>query len=348
MNVTEMDANQLRDFLGEPVEELPERKAICVALLAHDDKLHLDTFLSILTAVPAIAAKDWGFSILQRSGDSMVARGRSFLASQFLTRPDIAHCTDLVYIDTDLSFSPEMFVRLCSHNVDVVGGAYPYKDESGNFPCQWSSDGVREENGLWKMKAVTPGFFRITRRALARIAREMPWLEFKDRGNKGEERSYMFFNNEHRYTGIYDEGYILCEKWRTCGGTVHCDPDLNLTHIGLKKYNCGTLRQWVDNKAFQYEELSKKYPMLPSNTIMSAVMNQKTEELETEARNANSNHPDARASGITSLNRMLHSIKYNAGRYHAPRGGGRRRSPDLGMLIPATERSSASNLYRTA
>ncbi len=276
---TAFSAEELQEFMSRSfgIKAKPkelERKAICVALLAHHDTLHLDTHLSLSQAMAGCGEQGWGFSYLQRSGDSMVARGRSFLASQFLTRPDIAHCTDLVFIDLDLIFNPEDFVRLCKHPVDVVGGAYPFKDESGNFPLQWSARGTREENGLWKMKAVTPGFFRITRKALERMAREMPWLVFADRGNKEGEKSYMFFDNRHRSTGIYDEGFIFCENWRICEGDVWLDPDLNITHIGFKKFNHGTIRGWLEHKGIDFIELSKQHPNVDPNLLMAKVMGQ--------------------------------------------------------------------------
>lgn len=288
-SLTQLPAEELKKFAADhfpglvdkPPEEKPNKR-ICLALLSYNGLIHCRTMMCMMQAVMQCAAKGWGFTYILREADSMVARGRSFLASQFLENPESKNCTDLVFVDTDLTWNGDEFIKLCEHPVDVVGGAYPFKDESGDFPLRWPADGLFEENGLWVVQAVTPGFFRVSRRALEKMAREMPWLEFKDRGNPEGQRSWMFFDNLHRPSGIYDEGYIFCERWRTLGGKVYLDPDFNLTHVGMKAYNHGTLRQWLDRKSATFEKLESEYPNLPPLTLMKKTMGEKV-DLEAEA-----------------------------------------------------------------
>src|SRR5690349_20691753 len=176
-------------------EKKPARRRIAMGILAYDAKLYVRTHMCLMTAVMQCAAQGWDVSFIHRDSDSMVARVRNYIASQFLENPQCAHCTDLVLVDTDLAWEGDEFVRLCSHPVDVVGAAYPYKDDSGNFPLRWPSDGLMEENGLWQVQAVTSGFMRITRKALEKVANEMPWLQYQDTPDKHDQRSWMFFDN---------------------------------------------------------------------------------------------------------------------------------------------------------
>lgn len=286
--LTTMSADEIHKFAAANVPglvEVPkqiEKKRICLGLLTYDGNITARTSMCLTQAVMQCAAAGWGFTYILRESDSMVARGRSFLASQFLENPASANCTDLVFVDTDLSWEGDEFIRICSHEVDVVGGAYPYKDESGDFPLRWPSEGLMEQNGLWEVQAVTPGFCRITRRALEKIARERPWIEFKDRGSAQGQRSWMFFDNLQRPSGVYDEGYIFCEHWRGVGGKVYVDPDLNLTHIGRKAYNHGTLRQWLDRKSADFDRLESEYPGVPPLKLMKKVMGEKI-DLEQES-----------------------------------------------------------------
>lgn len=274
MQPTAMSADELRQFAASKVpglieqEAKPEGKRVCLAILAYDARIHIRTAMCLMQAMVQCASKGWGFTYILRESDSMVARGRSFLASQFLTNPQCENCTDLFMIDTDLSWDGDEFTRLLEHKVDVVGGAYPFKDESGNMPLQWPPGGLCEENGLWKVHAVTPGFLRITRRALETIAKQMPWLEFRDKGNAEGQRSWMFFDNAVRQNGVYDEGYVFCEHWRNVGGSAYVDPDLNLTHIGLKAYNHGTLRQWLDRKGETFAKLEAEHPGVDPKILM--------------------------------------------------------------------------------
>ena len=247
-------------------------KKISLGLLCYDGHVHARTMMCILGAAMTCAKNSWGLNIILREGDSMVARGRSFIASQFLENEGAKDCTDLVFIDTDLVWDGDEFERLCNHNVDVVGGAYPYKDESGDFPLRWPPDGLVEENGLWIVDAVTPGFLRVTRNALEKIARLTPWIEFKDRGSAPGQRNWMFFDNVCRPSGVYDEGYIFCEHWRRLGGKVYLDPQLKFKHIGLKAYSHGTIIDWIHRKAKNFEKLESEFPGVPALQLMNRVM----------------------------------------------------------------------------
>lgn len=290
VDLTTLGADELTEFMADNLPpgfadkpKEPESKRICLALLTYDARIYTRTMMCLMQAVMQCAAQGWGFTYILRESDSMVARGRSFLASQFLENPGTAACTDLVYVDTDLSWNGDEFLRLCSHDVDVVGGAYPYKDESGDFPLRWPPDGLVEDNGLWTVDSVTPGFFRVTRKALQKLAAQMPWLEFKDRANPEGQRSWMFFDNLHRPSGIYDEGYIFCERWRTIGGKVYLDPDLDFQHIGMKSYSHGTIRQWLETKGKTFEKLESEYPGIPPLVLMQKAMGVKGIDLEAEA-----------------------------------------------------------------
>lgn len=289
--MTQLSAEEIRDFMGQHIPpgiidekpKQPQQKRICFGLLSYDAKVYTRTMMCLVQGIMQCAAKGWGVTFILREADSMVARGRSFLASQFLENPGSKSCTDLVMIDLDLEWKGDELIRLLSHDVDIVGGAYPYKDESGDFPLRWPADGLFEENGLWQVQAVTPGFFRVSRNALEKIVREMPYLEFRDRGNPEGQRSWMFFDNLHRPSGIYDEGYVFCERARQSGFKIYLDPDLSLTHIGLKAYNHGSLRQWLDRKSQQFEQLESEYPGVPPLKLMQKVMGDKTVDLQEEA-----------------------------------------------------------------
>jgi hypothetical protein len=261
-------------FVEEKPAEGEPQKRIALALLSYDARMFTRTALCLMSAVVKLGAVGMPVTCILREGDSMVARGRSFLASQFLEAA--TQCTDLVFVDLDLEWAGDELVRLCQHPVDIVGAAYPYKDESGNFPLRWPADGLMEEEyttgKLWKVQAVTPGFFRVTRKALEKIAKDQPYLEFRDQGNKEGQRSWMFFDNLHRPTGIYDEGYVFCERARQAGFPIHLDPDMNLTHIGLKAYNHGTIREWIDKKAKAFETLESEYPGVPPLKLMDKAM----------------------------------------------------------------------------
>ena len=247
---------------------LPKRH-VCVALLSMDAKMFCRSAVALLQAAARCGELGWGFTYILRESDSMVARGRSQLASRFLVEEGCKDCTDLIFVDTDVYWDADEFMHLMSHEVDVVAGSYPFKNESGNFPVRWSSQGLIKQNDLWIVQAATPGFLRIRKQALVRMVSEMPWLEYSDPHGDAAHRCWMFFDNLHRPNGIYDEGYIFCERWRGVGGTVYIDPKIHLKHIGLKVYDHGTLEQWNDRKTQEVQALNLKYPNVDVMTLFN-------------------------------------------------------------------------------
>lgn len=257
----------------------PQHKKICLAILSHNCMTYNRVWLAMLQAVMQCAQLGWGFCYILREGDSMVARGRNILASQFLEHPDCQDCTDLVFVDTDVTWEGDQFVRLCSHPVDVVGAAYPYKNEEGKFPLRWSVEGIVEDTatGLWYVEATTPGFFRVTRRALEKMAKCMPYLQFAENDVPQGQRAWMFFDNIQRSNGVYDEGYVFCERARQVGFQTFLDPDIELTHIGIKAYNHGTARKWIQNIEKTGEQLLHDFPHVPPLLLAKKAMGENVE-----------------------------------------------------------------------
>jgi hypothetical protein len=269
---------------ADPLLSLPKRH-VCVALLSYDAKMFIRSAMALTIAAARCGQLGWGFSYVLRESDSMVARGRSQLASRFLTEEGANKWTDLVFIDTDVYWDGDDLIKLLSHDVDVVAGAYPFKNESGNFPLRWSSQGLVQHNGLWVVQAATAGFMRIRRSALERIVAEMPWLEYTDAHGDASHRCWMFFDNLHRQTGIYDESYVFCERFRGCGGTIYIDPTIHLKHIGLKIYDHGTLEQWNVRKTDEVAALNQKYPNVDVRTLFNSTQGVKV-DLEKEQADA--------------------------------------------------------------
>lgn len=351
--------NMPRQLLPAGPDEKPQKKHIGLAIMAYDGKVYLRTMMSILAAIQQCGAKGWGFNIINREGDSMVARGRSFLASQFLENPGMKDCTDLVFIDTDLVWGKDEFTRLCEHDVDVVGAAYPYKNDGGDFPLRWLPTGITETDGLWEVCAVTPGFMKISRRALQRIVLERPYLEFRDRDNPEGHRSWMFFDNAARQTGVFDEGYLFCEHWRGCGGTVWLDPDIELGHLGMKEYRAGVLRSWLDNKLETMGKLHHEHPNIPALTISRKAMGEnidlKMAEMDLEYQKygadwneADNGDCDPQPTGAVAANGNGHAAEREPQGHANSHRRGRRRPGNAGLLKATAARRSSNGVGQAA
>src|SRR5215467_9847971 len=81
----------------------------------------VSTVISIIITMREFVQNGWPLPIFYfRVGDSDLARARNAIIGHFLK----SDCTDLVMIDSDISWPPGAMTRLVSHKKDFVAGAY--------------------------------------------------------------------------------------------------------------------------------------------------------------------------------------------------------------------------------
>ena len=120
------------------------------------------------------AQKPFPIEVRMCAGDG-VARSRNGLTADFL-RSD---CSHLLFIDTDLIFSMEQVARIVSHDLPIVGGLYPKKQEG---PTEWVLNGClepgvkRDDRGLLRVRYIgTTSTFKPQYAALEQLMRDEPF-----------------------------------------------------------------------------------------------------------------------------------------------------------------------------
>lgn len=138
-------------------------------------------------------------------------------------------CTDLVFLDADVSWEPDTLVALCKIDRDLVGGIYPYRRESDEetMPVRHISGGPNEEDGLLEVEGLPTGFMKIKRGVIELMARTAKHY-VKDDGNP---HPVLF---ERDFFGIGRRGGDIrfCMVWREMGGKLWAAPELRLGHAG--------------------------------------------------------------------------------------------------------------------
>jgi FkbM family methyltransferase len=108
-----------------------ERK-IYVAVASHfsnHDLIFLQSMMQLILGATVRISFGW-------SCDPSVERARNVLTANFLA----SDCTHLLFIDSDIAFSPRDVQRIISHDEDVVGGIYPLK--TMDSAVKWCGNGV--------------------------------------------------------------------------------------------------------------------------------------------------------------------------------------------------------------
>ena len=180
---------------------------------------------SIARSREALTAAGIQSAYLLVSGNAHVDDCRNTITQEFLA----SDCTELIFLDADVSWEPHQLVRLCQHDKDIVGGVYPYRREdqqkAGNLPVRML-DGAEVEDGLLEVEGLPTGFMRIKRHVLETLVKDADHF-----AKKAARVPIVFertFENGVRWGG--DIGF--CRKWRERGGKIYADYEMRLGHVG--------------------------------------------------------------------------------------------------------------------
>lgn len=173
-------------------------------------------------------------------GDSLVSRSRNNLAAEFLESTD---CTHMLFIDSDLIFSPDHIARLVASGKDIIGGLYPKKQKELAWVCNLLDDTWPDGRGLQRVKYIGTGFLMIKREVLLHMIEHLPEIAYDpDDGCEGHRTRWDLFpvgphssqvNDRRRYLS---EDWFFCDRALSMGYDVWADTRVVLKHIGQMIY----------------------------------------------------------------------------------------------------------------
>ncbi len=237
------------------------KKSILICIPSFDTKIHLETISSIISTRDILMQHGIGIGMMWVR-DSLVTRARNKLVSEFLE----ADYTHLFFIDADISFTPDDFIRVLSLDKPIVTAPYPIKKddkiEVGDASMGWCvnfplgkynfKDNI---NGFKLCDYAGTGFMLIQRKVFKTIIDKYPSIEYltdvsaKIDGKKSikGKTEYAFFDCGIQGQGILkdadntkrylSEDYYFCQLWKQCGGAIWADITSELRHIGIKSYS---------------------------------------------------------------------------------------------------------------
>lgn len=178
-------------------------------------------------------------------GSSVVSRARNELVAHFLT----SDCTDLLFIDDDMEWSPNSVLRLLASDKALIGGVGRMRVQKPNSdPAVWcwrhlpSEDGSlnQDDMGAIEVRGFGAAFMLINRSVFFEMAEAHP--EWKRPGAADwsievRDNYFEFFRQNHDgEAGETSEDFVFCDRWRDTGGSVWVDPAVILGHVGSFNY----------------------------------------------------------------------------------------------------------------
>lgn len=229
-----------------PLSALTEMKVLLGTPCYGSATTHL--YSTSLFTLASMAVRSGLEISLEMNGTSDVFTARNQMATMVLQRPELTH---LFFVDADIGFTPEAFIRLLVADKDVVAGLYPLK--TYNWPDKLRKDMTREEferlytpypfapvgtesdqHGFVEVSVATTGFMCIKRHVLERMTEQYPDWQYFDRKPDGRRVGpiWDFFDQFRVGHERFTEDYAFCKLWRDIGGQVFVDLVSKLDHLG--------------------------------------------------------------------------------------------------------------------
>jgi len=197
---------------------------VMLASTAYDSPDASYTF-AIQQSREALTEAGIGSAYILLTGNCHVDDARNSVVHAFMQ----TDCTDLVFLDADVSWRKQDLVMLCQHQyMDIVGGVYPYKkDDSRGMPYMPLDNAVVKEDGLLEVVGLPTGFMRIHRSVLEKMITECP--KFANFQKNITDIPLLF--ERTMIDGVRYGGDInFCLKWREAGGQIYADTEAVLGH----------------------------------------------------------------------------------------------------------------------
>ena len=211
-------------------------RSLMIGIPAYDSKIDIDSALNLMLLAGIAGKHGFQMQIAHVSGCSILPRARNTLIARFMQ----SDCTDFLFLDTDVVFTPEDIVRLMglATNKDIVAGVYPKKNKEDELAVDllYSDTGspiIEPEFNIYEAVHAPTGFMLIRRHVIEKMMDAYPELMY---GEKTENLvCYALFDFQLKNQAYYGEDYIFCQRARAIGLKVHIDPILSLGHKMMVK-----------------------------------------------------------------------------------------------------------------
>jgi len=198
--------------------------------------------------------------------ESLITRARNYLVDEFL-RSDYTH---MLFIDSDIHYSPQDIIALMALDKDVIGGPYPKKSmnwgniaqaarnhpdmepkELENLVGEYVFNVVKGTQSFQvseplEVLEIGTGHMMIKRHVFEKMAAEYPLIRYKpdhvgQANFDGSRYIHAYFDTvidtSESITGggserYLSEDYMFCQMWRKMGGQIYLCPWMRTQHIG--------------------------------------------------------------------------------------------------------------------
>tara|TARA_B100001778_G_C18456787_1_gene569284 strand:+ start:69 stop:824 length:756 start_codon:yes stop_codon:yes gene_type:complete len=226
-----------------------------IATPAYSKEVNTDYVSSILNLISFRQTDDLKFSvhIHFEPGICYVNLARNNCVNAFLK----SGCDKMLFVDSDISFTPQAVIRLLNFDSEIVITPYPIKgylnNSSGlNFTLNFPDDkNIKlDKNGFCEISSGPTGFMMIDKSVFFKMQNAFPEKKFtlKHVREAKEEivDNFNYFDTNTNEAGFIGEDIHFCNEWRKIGGKIYADTITKLAHHGKNAY-VGNVDKYLEN-----------------------------------------------------------------------------------------------------
>lgn len=178
--------------------------------------------------------------LLTLTNSSLITQARSKIANFFINNTNHDY---LFFLDSDIGFDPQDVIKLLSHQVPIVSGAYPMKIIPERY-CVDVCQPEQRQGNLLKINGNGMGFVLIHRQVFLDIAKKYPELKYipsdyhSDTPHTSAEidHSYHYFAEQKIQNGFASEDKSFFHRASQVGYDIWLDTTIRLNHTGYHIY----------------------------------------------------------------------------------------------------------------
>lgn len=219
-------------------------KSLWIAIPCYTGTVTCETAIALNTEVYHAYKRGWAYEVHFYQQNPIISYARNFLVREFLE----SDSTDMIFVDSDVGFAGGTLCRLADYPVDICGAAYPYRNDSGEFPIRYIEERTElwadPDTGLLEVAGLPAGCLKISRSCLEAMCAKHPELLYKDLAGKDTFSLFEFTRDSGQFFG---EDWAFCNLARADGFKIWLDPQLDMTHTGTKVFK-GNLGKKLQNR----------------------------------------------------------------------------------------------------
>jgi hypothetical protein len=202
------------------------QRKVLIATPALDGRLDVWYTNSLVNSIRLAQANYIFLHPVFMSYDALIQRARNDLFKLAVE----GEYDDMIWIDSDMEWSPEWIMQMLESEEDVLGGTARKKTDDAEIYVAKTKDFTVHENGFIKCEGLGTGFVKLSKKAFMALWESSP--EYTN----GERTCRMVCDVQIVDGELYSEDTILFKKLNELGFSCWLDPKMTCNHIGTKKF----------------------------------------------------------------------------------------------------------------